>query len=204
MHKTVCAMVVFVWKNILAQHSGMESVRFFNFLRGAFFQARVTLNCNSQTGEFWISENVWSIFLIVLYVLKSVEFAAFLNLPEHLMVLSVHPATTVPALLDEKSKFGEGRRKGMGGWYSHENLGSTHPLTGRPCNVLCDLAAAAVPQCTHAHSGCSTQGVSSATVQAHKSLCYHLTLWAVPWPTSMRLSWRPPQDTAWFLVFAAL
>lgn len=53
--------------------------------------------------------------MVVLYVLKSVEFAAFLNLPEHLMVLSVQPATTVPALSDEKNKFGEGRRKGMGG-----------------------------------------------------------------------------------------
>lgn len=78
------------------------------------------------------------------------------------MVLSVHPATTVPVLRDEKDKAGERRRKGMGGWYRHENVSSPHPLSCWPCNVLCDLAAAAMPLCARAQPGCSADGASSA------------------------------------------
>lgn len=126
-HAQDCMYHGCLWKNILTQHSGMESVSFFNFVRGPLLQTRVTFICNSQTGEFCISENVWCIFLVVFYVLKSVEFSAFLNLPERLMVLSVDPATTVSVLCDEKDKAGEGRRKGMGWWYRHENLGSPRP-----------------------------------------------------------------------------
>lgn len=121
-----------LWKNILAQHSGTELVKFFNFIGGPLFQARITFICNSQKGEFCISENVWSIFLVVFYVLKSVKFSVFLSLPEHLRALSGHLVTTVPVLHNKKEKVEEGRRKGMGGWYRHENLGCPHHSPADP------------------------------------------------------------------------
>lgn len=161
-HKTVCTTVVFVWKNIIAQHSGMESVSFFNFVGGPLFQARVTFICNSQTGEFCVSENVWSIFLVVFCVLKFVEFSAFLILPEHLMVLSVHPVTTVPALPDEEEK--EGGR----GWRDDTGIVIWAPHIQSPADPAGSFMTWLQQQCPVSPC-CSTYSVLSYST-AHKGL----------------------------------
>lgn len=187
-HKTACTTVVFVWKNILAQHSGMESVIFFNFVGGPPFQARVTFICNSQTGEFCISENVWSIFLVVFYVLKSVEFSAFLILPEHLMVLSVHSVTTVPALHDEEEKAG-GR-----GWRDDTGIVIWAPHIQSPADPAGSFVTWLQRQCPSEPMLQHIQSVLSYST-AHKGLCRLHTLWAVPWPTGMRLYLRTLPDS---------
>lgn len=68
----------------------------FNFLKGALFRARISLICNRQASLHFRKCLIY--ILSVFYVLKSVEISAFLNLPEPLVLLSVHSATHMPSL----------------------------------------------------------------------------------------------------------
>lgn len=190
MHKTLCTMVVFVWKNILVQNSGMESAGLFNFVRGPLFQARVTFICNSQTGEFCISENVWSIFFGCLLCGKKI--CGIFSLPEPAwasVLTQLNCASTTwwkgEGWRRKEEGDGEGWRDdtGMRIWASHIHS------PGRPIMSFVTWLrqqCPSVPMHTLAASGSVSIYCTGTQIIIHISqMCCIHTWWAVLWPISV-------------------